>query len=353
MSVFNGERFLAEAIESILHQSFRDFEFIVIDDGSTDCSRALLNHYQQIDDRIRVYCQENRGLVESLNRGCALARGKYIARMDADDVSVENRLLWQVELLEKTPGVALVGGAFETIDASGNLLSLGNPPLRDRDIKSALAEYCPLLHPTILMRRDVFTIVGGYRKVVVDAEDYDLWLRIAERFSLANLNAVVLKYRIHPFQVSVRRWKQEAVSGLAARTAAVLRRSGAPDPLDSVEQITPAVLTSLGVSDAAQESSIAAQFLRFIRNLYRAGEYSLALTAVDEIFRTSDWKHAENWVAADLRFFAARLYWRGGRFVGGISMGVGAVLTRPKILGRPLKLLLRRICGANLAPSAG
>ena len=107
MSVYNGERFLREAVGSILDQSFRKFEFIVINDGSTDFTGAMLDSYQEQDLRMHVYHQENRGLVESLNRGCALAQGKYIARMDADDISVINRLMWQVEFMEKHPEVTV------------------------------------------------------------------------------------------------------------------------------------------------------------------------------------------------------------------------------------------------------
>lgn len=351
LSVHNGERFLGEAVESILNQSFCDFEFIVVNDGSTDASTPILDVYQKRDSRIKVYPQVNRGLVESLNRGCALARGKYIARMDADDIAVRDRLMWQVDFMEKHLQVGVVGGAFEAINAAGELLFTWQNPTEDRDIKSALFEYCALLHPSVLMRKEAFFSVGGYRKVVVDAEDYDLWLRMADRFQLANLEAGVLRYRLHSSQVSVRKCKQEALSGLAARTAACWRRNGNPDPLESLGEITPATLASLGVSEAKQRSAVAMELLRCVRSMYKAGEYSVALDTVDKTLHSSDCKYAENWVAADLRLFAARLHWRSGRFLTGIFMVITAVLTRPKILGRPLKLWLRRIYVADLAPS--
>jgi hypothetical protein len=119
MSVFNGEPYLHEALESILNQTFRDFEFIIINDGSTDGSATVLESYRKSDSRLRVYHQENRGVGESLNRGCGLAQGKYIARMDADDIATSGRLMRQVEFMEGHPEVDVVGGAVEFIDATG------------------------------------------------------------------------------------------------------------------------------------------------------------------------------------------------------------------------------------------
>src|SRR5262249_42264689 len=136
MSVFNGEQFLAEAVESILSQSFRDFEFIVIDDGSTDNSATILESYLKKDSRLRVFHQENMGLVESLNRGCGLAQGRYIARMDADDISLRDRLIWQGEFLVKKHEGGGVGGGVGVIDATGRCLGSGTPPLQDRRVQT-------------------------------------------------------------------------------------------------------------------------------------------------------------------------------------------------------------------------
>src|SRR5579872_4675255 len=203
MSVFNGERFLRDAIESILNQSFCDFEFIIIDDGSTESIGSILDWYQKSDPRIRVYHQENRGLIESLNRACGLARGKYIARMDADDIATPDRLGRQLQYMEAHPGVAVLGGAVEIIDANGKLRGNAAPPTGDDAIRSNLQNGNTVFyHPTVMMRKEVFLAVGGYREVVVDAEDFDLWTRIADKHKLANLAQVVLKYRRHPHQVS-------------------------------------------------------------------------------------------------------------------------------------------------------
>jgi glycosyltransferase involved in cell wall biosynthesis len=354
MSVLNGERFLAEALESILEQTFRDFEFIIVNDGSTDCTAAMLEGYRKVDSRVCVYHQENRGLVESLNLGCGLARGEYIARMDADDISVRDRLLWQVDFMNKNPNVGVLGGAVEFINAVGESSTICFTPTEDRKIQSALLHDCVIVHPTVLMRKRAFASSGGYRKVVVDAEDYDLWLRIADRFQLANLGKVVLKYRHHPHQVSVRKRRQQALSCLAAQGAASARRKGQPDPLDAVEEITAAVLARLGISEAMQEANLCRIYLGRIRSMYFAGEYSSALNLSMEVLRSPDWRHAEKWVIADLHFIAARLYWREHRFWRGIITAGYAIVTRPMTLGRPLKSLFQwlRLVGAQTRTGA-
>jgi hypothetical protein len=345
MSVFDSELFLREAVESILRQSFRDFEFIIIDDGSTDKSGSILDYYQRRDPRVRVCHQENRGLIESLNRGCGLARGKYIARMDADDVALRDRLTWQVDWMEKHQDLGVLGSAVEWIDAMGKSLGIHSHPGENRMIKSALADGNAFWHPTVLIRRQAFLYAGGYRHVVVDAEDYDLWLRIADRFELANLQTVMLKYRIHSGQVAVRKYKQEALSALAARAAASSRMNGESDPLDSVAEITPAVLEGLGVNEPSQGAALARQCLTCIRNMYDVGELSAALRTL-ETLRAHYLKYAENWVINDLRLVEARLFWDQGRFAKSISRVTRALIARPIILGRPAKRLLRRVLRA-------
>jgi glycosyltransferase involved in cell wall biosynthesis len=353
MSVFNGRQFLREAMESILDQSFREFEFIVIDDGSTDGSGAVLDSYQRSDPRVRILHQENRGLIESLNRGCRLARCEYIARMDADDIAIRDRLRWQVDFMEKHPEVGVLGGAVEFINAVGKSTHVCFTPTEDSEIKSSLLRDCVIVHPTVLMRKDAFELAGGYRRVVVEAEDYDLWLRIADCFQLANLGTVVLKYRHHPFQISVRNRRQQALSSLAAQTAVMARRNGEPDPLDSVEEITPAVLVRLGVSEAVQQANLCRICLGRIGSMYDAGEYSSALNLTTEILRSPDWRHAEKWVIADLYLFAARLYWREGKLWRSIFATGYAIITRPITLGRPFKALLRWLRPLFAQPRTG
>jgi GT2 family glycosyltransferase len=341
MSVFNGERFLAEAVESILGQTFTDFEFIAINDGSTDNSGTILDSYLKKDSRLRVFHQENRGLVESLNRGCGLTQGRYIARMDADDISLRDRLSWQVSFMEKHPQVGVVGGAVQFISASGRTLKISRQPIGDQEIKSALPACNVIWHPTVLMRRDIFIATGGYRSSFLDAEEYDLWLRIAERSQLANLEQVVLAYRIHPQQVSQRKVKQQALSALAARAAAASRRNGNPDPFNASEQITPSLLARMGVSEAAQQRALTNGYLIFIRNMSLTGERSAVLNLWIEMLGASRLEYIERRVLADARLAVAELYWNQDRYLPSLLAAGHAVIMRPMILGRPLKLLWR------------
>lgn len=342
MGVLNGERFLQEAVESILDQSFREFEFIVIDDGSTDFSGRMLDCYGRQDSRMRVYHQGNRGLVDALNRGCSLAQGKYLARMDADDIAIRHRLMWQVEFLERNPEIAVLGGAVTLISAAGAVIGEYRRPLTGPDLKSALLRHCGLTHPTVLMRKNAFIAAKGYRPIL-DAEDWDLWLRIAEQFELANLEAVLLKYRLHAHQITARKCKQQALSGLAACAAAHTRMTGARDPLDSGIPITPDLLTALGVSTATQEAAVAREYLRAVRNMYEAAEYSTARATLGEALRSLNSRFAENWVLADMRVLAACLDWQQKSFAKSLVAVSAAVMTRPKILGRPIKSLLGRL----------
>jgi GT2 family glycosyltransferase len=344
MSVFNARRFLEEAVNSILNQSFQDLEFVIIDDGSTDGSGQILDSYQNSDSRVAVYHQENSGLTASLNRGCALSRGKYIARMDADDVAVRDRLMRQVEFMDNHPGIGVVGGAVECIDGAGKSLFRYRLPLKDDEIKVALRRGdCPLAHPTVLLRREAFATVAGYRMAMVHAEDYDLWLRIADRFQLANLEMVVLKYRVHPNQVSIRKWRQQALSNLAARIAATSRRNGNPDPFESAREITPELLTGLGVSAAKLQTTVARGCLSFISSMCDAGEYKAAFDGISEISQCCELELVDAPELADLHLLTARLYWRQRRFVRSILSVGRALIARPKILGRPLKPLMRRL----------
>jgi Sulfotransferase family/Glycosyl transferase family 2 len=203
MPVYNAKRYLAEAVESILGQTFRDFEFLIIDDGSTDRSLAILKRYAARDARIRLSSGPNAGLVARLNEMLHQARGDLIARMDADDVALPERFARQVEFLRSHPEVDVVGGAQEHVGAKGHLLSVHYDPQGHEEIdERALAGACPINHPSVMMRRKAVLAVGGYRAEMLPAEDLDLWLRMGERGRLANLPEVITRYRLHESSVS-------------------------------------------------------------------------------------------------------------------------------------------------------
>jgi len=248
MSVFNGEKYLSEVIDSVLNQSFRDFEFVIVDDGSTDATADILSKYLLRDGRIRVLREGKKGRAASLNLGISLANGKYVANTDADDLAMPGRLEEQVAFMERNPEVGVLGCAFELITDSGDVIDIIRHPLEDSQIRSAMLRYDPICHSSAIMRKDVVLASGGYRSTFEPSEDYDLWLRMSERSRLANLRNVLVRYRLHANQLSVRKLELQTLCVLAISAAAEQRRDGSSDPLADIQEITPEVVESLGVT---------------------------------------------------------------------------------------------------------
>lgn len=203
MPVYNAAPYLAEAIESVLGQSFEDFEFLIHDDGSTDGSWAILKDYARRDPRIRISQADNAGIARVLNRMSEQARGAYLARMDADDICVPERFARQLEVLEAAPELALVSSDCLVIDEAGRPIHYVEVPLSHKEIDNLhMRGHCAIRHPTVMMRRTALMQAGGYDPAIRYAEDLDLWLRMAEHGELSNLPEVLLQYRIHDGSVS-------------------------------------------------------------------------------------------------------------------------------------------------------
>lgn len=203
LPVYNAARYLAEAIESILEQSFSDFELLILDDGSIDRSIAIMQHYAAQDARIQLRTRANRGLIATLNEMLDWSQGEFLARMDADDVAMPDRLQRQVAFLRQHPAVVCVGGAFDLIDPPGRTVQSIPMPQTDAEIQSMLLIGRTIInHPCALIRRSALLQVGGYDPAMRTVEDLDLLLRLGEIGQLANLPEVVLKYRFHPQSVS-------------------------------------------------------------------------------------------------------------------------------------------------------
>lgn len=197
MSVYNGEKYLRESIESILNQTFTDFEFIILDDGSVDDTKNIIKNYK--DDRIVLISHENQGLVSSLNKGIKMAKGKYIARQDADDISMTNRLQKQVEHLERYPETELLGTCFRYIDEQSKTTGASVIlPTRSLDLKARMLFSNAFGHGTTMFSKSVFNQVGGYREKYGANEDFDLWRRIAYGYTIANLPDILYSYRVNP-----------------------------------------------------------------------------------------------------------------------------------------------------------
>lgn len=196
MPAFNAAEFLDEAVSSILDQTFRDFELIIVDDGSTDDTARILQKYAKGDGRVRVYRQENEGMIAALNCGCWMAHGQFIARMDADDISLPHRIERQLAFLKGHPEIGIVGTWASKIDKQGSVIGRWCLPLSPKVLRwNHFFKVC-VIHPTVLMRREILEKVNFYRADAVHAEDRDLWLRASAITEFSNIPEILFKYRV-------------------------------------------------------------------------------------------------------------------------------------------------------------
>ena len=241
MPVYNAERYLSGALESILGQTFTDFQFLIIDDGSTDASMSILRRYARHDSRVCIVSRENRGLVATLNEGLDISRSEFVARMDADDVALPHRLEHQVMHMEVHEDIVCLGGYYQLIDRRGRLLTTMTPPTDHEGIeKEMLAGHTPICHPSAMMRRAAAARVGGYDPQMMLAEDLDLWLRLGEIGKLANLPIPIVRYRLHGNSLSEQAGLKQRRKALEVCERAWERRSiqGAFDASESARPLS-------------------------------------------------------------------------------------------------------------------
>ncbi len=242
MSVYNGERFLADAIESVLEQTFTDFEFLILDDGSDDQSHTIIQHYAARDRRIRPILRENRGLIASLNQLLGEARAPLVARMDADDLCHPERFARQIAFLEGHPDYGVVGSWSEDIDERGLPYALEGPehPDTHEGFLTAIDNGWPLLcHPAVMYRRDLVQAVGGYHAAFRHCEDLDLWLRLAGVTRLCSIPERLIRYRHYAEQVSSRHATEQQIGAAVAYLAYEERRAGRNDPTELIAALPP------------------------------------------------------------------------------------------------------------------
>jgi|APGre2960657468_1045069.scaffolds.fasta_scaffold07714_5 glycosyltransferase involved in cell wall biosynthesis len=323
--VWNGERYLQEAVESVRNQDLEGLEIVVVDDGSTDGTSAILRGYAH-DGRIRVHSQTNQGLVAALNIGIQIARADYIARFDSDDICMPRRLETQLRYLESHPSVLALGGAIEMIDEHGHSKGRRNYPLgQDRATNGMLAG-CTLAHPAVMMRKAAVLAVGGYRSCFKHAEDYDLWLRLIDKGSVDNLDEVVIKYRVHPESVTQKHGSSQSLSATAARIAQLRRAKGLPDPFAS--RVAPLKVEEFMGASFSDEEQAAFAHIRF-RLLAETGA------------SVGDYQNALSWVWSRRRYIprgrlvrhclvpAITELRKAGRSVEAMSWFTRAFLTEP------------------------
>lgn len=196
MPVYKGDDYLSEAVDSILNQTFSDFEFIIICDNPTEKTEDMLNKYRQEDSRMKIYYQERQGLVNSLNRGFSLAQGEYIARMDADDISLPDRLEKQVKFMTENLEIGICGAWIKRIGQPPSYV--WKVPCDYESIKSRMLFEPVIAHPSIIARKEIFLKKElAYMQDETYAEDYGLWVRAAKEIKLANMPEILMYYRIH------------------------------------------------------------------------------------------------------------------------------------------------------------
>jgi glycosyltransferase involved in cell wall biosynthesis len=201
MSIYNGERYLRPAIDSILSQTFRDFELILIDDGSKDSTVKIIREYN--DPRIVLIQQTNHGLVYSLNKGISIARGKYIARHDADDISLPSRFEKELQLLMSDPEIGVVGSFFTYLNEKTRDTSLTiTSPTKDVDIKRSMYTCNPFGHGTTMIRKAVFSTVDPYTDAYGPTEDFELWRRVAKHWKFGVVPEILYIYRLNSASIS-------------------------------------------------------------------------------------------------------------------------------------------------------
>jgi len=193
MSVYNSEKYLKEAIESILNQTYTNFEFIIVNDGSTDNSLDIIQEYMKKDERIVLISRENKGLPYSLNEGIEKAKGKYIARMDADDISLPTRFEEQVRFMEENEEVGVCGTSVLDIDTGDKWILTS----KDNELKVQLLFSSVFAHPSVMIRKELFDSYSlSYDVNYRQSQDFELWTRMSEYTKFANLKKQLLKYRV-------------------------------------------------------------------------------------------------------------------------------------------------------------
>lgn len=272
MSVFNGAKYLSESVESVLSQTLGDFEFIIVDDGSTDGTPGILDEISSRDRRVRIIRNaSNIGLTKSLIRAAGISQGKYIARQDADDVSLPDRLQKQFDFLEANPAYGAVGTSAAVIDDKGDVIRRASVPRHWLLIRLVLKFGNCFLHGSMMLRRSDYLEAGGYREAFAMGQDFDLWLRISSLKKMGNLKEELYLWRETSGSISsMKRDKQFRIGALALYDS---RYNKGLDLTSAIE--IDDFISGLGIKERRQ-------YDRCLRDLYiRHRKFSLA----EEYFR--------------------------------------------------------------------
>jgi len=346
MAVRNGERFLRESIQSVLAQSFRGFELLIVDDASTDRTRAIIDSYH--DRRIRVITNETqRGLSASLNRGIGAARGRYIARLDADDVAEPERLAAQVELLEQRPEIALAGSWYTIVDEQGREIARRAVPCDHHEIRWMLGFCNAFAHSAVMIRKSALDEVGLYDESLTYAMDYDLWLRIAARMRVANLGRYLVRWRAN--SASLTAALGDGTERVERTTMDLARRLGWPEHAREENTRRAELLSSIIAGSPADMSLQEAEWAT-------GTLFALLDTYCREHPEAAEYQDA---LQENLRRHVARVcFWMGHRYpdkrgyayaLGALRLGVR--VRRGALFTRDATTLMLKLLGGRLAVS--
>ncbi len=322
MSVYNAEATVGRAIESILAQTFGGFELVLINDGSKDNTGQKVSCYK--DSRIRFFQQENSGLGAALNRGVLLSRGEYIARMDADDISLPNRLEMQVEALERDPDCALLGAACYVVDSHGKVKFVMRHPTSEVGIRWLGLFDSPFVHSTVIFRRTAAIEAGLYssaREYYV--EDFDLWSRVMRRHRVGNLSEPLVCYHDNPGGISHLKWSAQTEQSLEVSAANISFLLGADSEFD-VERARAIRNLRTQVWPGASETMV----MMGLRDLSNISRKFL------ERFASNKAKDREVWAQIERDAEAA---WLNGAYLIGLSgdRGACARMLFDRLRGKP------------------
>ena len=222
MSVYNGEEFLKDSILSVLDQTYKDFEFIVVNDGSSDSSSKILEDFQKNDSRIKIVNNnQNLGLTKSLNVGFIESKGEYIARLDAGDISLPERIEKQVNFLDTHKDIGLVGSWMYIINTKGEIIDNIKYPTEDKEIKKDLINYNPFVHSSIMFRKELASSINFYDEDYKYAQDYSFYFKLLPYIKFANIPETLVQYRKSPKSITSTKNKLQMSFANKARINAI------------------------------------------------------------------------------------------------------------------------------------
>lgn len=223
MTVFNGEKHLCNSIESVLNQTYRNFEFIIVNDGSTDSTQTILYDYYVKDGRIIVINNEHKGIPYSANLGICQAKGDFVARIDHDDIWMPHKLEHQVNFLESNPDIALLGSSVVPVDINGEVVSRfsrlfnNGEEFDSKRFRATILQNCLICHSSSIYRKDAFNALGGYNTSFNTSLDYELWTRFASKYKCFIDREPLVYYRIWHGNISETKKKAQLINSLRVR----------------------------------------------------------------------------------------------------------------------------------------